>query len=42
MEDDLPRAKRQQDITTVEDFYCLAKDVQCRTGQKFGKDGMED
>ncbi len=40
--DNLPRAKQQQDITTVEDFYRLAKDVQRRSGQKLAADGMED
>ena len=42
MDEDLPRAKRQRDITTVEDFYRLAKDVQHRTGQKLAADGTED
>ena len=40
--DDLPQAKPQQDITTVEDFYCLAKDVQWHTAQKLAADGTED
>ena len=40
--DNLPQAKRQRDITTVEDFYCLAKDVVCHTGQKLAADGTED
>ena len=40
--DNLPWSKRQRDITTVEDFYRLAKDVQRRTGQKLAADGTED
>ena len=39
---ELPRAKRQRDLSTMEDFYRVAKDVQRRTGQKLAADGTED
>ena len=39
---ELPPAKRQRDLTSVEDFYRLAKDVQRRTGQKIAMTGTED
>ena len=39
---ELPRAKRQRDLSTMEDFYRVAKDVQRRTGQKMAADVTED
>ncbi len=39
---ELPQAKRQRALSTVEDFYRLAKDVQRRTGQKLAADCTED
>lgn len=37
-----PRSKRQRELTTVEDFYRVAKEVQRRSGQKLCSDGTED
>ena len=39
---DEPRAKRRRDLTTVEDFYRLGKEVQNRSGQKLCVEGTED
>ena len=39
---ELPRAKRQHDLSTMEDFYQVAKDVQRRTGPKMAADVMEN
>ena len=39
---DHPEAKQRHDLTTVEDFYRIAKDVQHRTGQKLAVDKIED
>ena len=39
-----PQAKRRRDLSTVEDFYRLGKEVQNRSGQKLcakGKDASE-
>ena len=37
-----PRAKRQREITTVEEFFMMAKDVQHQSGQKITANSMED
>ena len=39
---DEPRAKRRRDLTMVEDFYRLGKEVQNRSGQKLCVLGTED
>ena len=39
---DEPRAKRHRDLTTVEDFYRLGKEVQNRNGQKLCANVTED
>jgi hypothetical protein len=39
---DEPRAKRRRDLTMVEDFYRLGKEVQNRSGQKLCVEGTED
>jgi hypothetical protein len=39
---DEPRAKRRRDLTTVEDFYRLGKEVQNRSGQKLCVDATEE
>jgi hypothetical protein len=36
------RAKRQRDITTLNEFYMMAKDVQRRSGQKINAANTED
>jgi hypothetical protein len=36
------RAKRQRDITTLDEFYMMAKDVQRRSGQKINTAETED
>jgi hypothetical protein len=36
------QAKRRRDLSTVEDFYRLGKEVQNRSGQKLCADAMED
>ena len=37
-----PKAKRQRDITTVDEFYMMAKEVQHRSGQKINSAQTED
>ena len=37
-----PQAKRRRDLSTVEDFYRLGKEVQNRSGQKLCAEGTED
>ena len=37
-----PLAKRRQDITTADEFYMTAKEVQCRSGQKISAASTED
>lgn len=36
------RAKRQRDITTIDEFYMMAKEVQRRSGQKINTADTED
>lgn len=42
MMDELPRAKRNRELTSADEFYLLAKDVQRRTGQKIIAEQGED
>lgn len=35
-------AKQQRDLTVVEDFHWIAKDVKSRTGQNTAADSIED
>jgi hypothetical protein len=42
MPSQLPKAKRQQDISTIDEFYMMAKDVQRRSGQKINAADTED
>jgi hypothetical protein len=37
-----PRAKRQRDITTLDEFYMMAKEVQRRSGQEIRAATTED
>ena len=37
-----PKAKRQRDITTVDEFYMMAKEVRRRSGQKISSAQTED
>ena len=37
-----PQAKRRRDLSTVEDFYHLGKEVQNRSGQKMCIEATED
>ena len=37
-----PRAKRRRELTTVEDFYRIAKGIQRRSGQNLCSDATED
>ena len=40
--DEEPRAKRRRELSSQEDFYRLAKEVQNRSGQKLCADSTED